>query len=372
MEYYAFISFSSKDSQWGKWLQRKLEAFRLPTSLCKRGLNRNPIKPVFFAPSDIQPGGLTREIQKRLQNSKHLIVICSPDSAKSRWVGQEISFFYEMVADIERIHLFIVRGYPHSEDKETECFHPVIDALGIPEILGANVNEHYSYFPWLNRERAYIQLVSKLLGVEFDVLWNRNKRRTHQRVFSIVIIALLFCFAAWTSWKAFQPFTTIIQVVEPAINNKNLPRIQETILTFSYDGKTLRDTIKHFDEDVVIRNIPRRYLNKEVHISILGKGLLSIDSTMILTKKHIIRLRRNPHLYGDIFFKVWDPKQERSIPNIPLTIEEEHVITNENGEVSLFIPLEQQREAYHVFSNGFLLDTLVYPSAGKGYILLVK
>ena len=34
-KYYAFISYSSKDTSWGKELQRKLENYRMPATLCQ-------------------------------------------------------------------------------------------------------------------------------------------------------------------------------------------------------------------------------------------------------------------------------------------------------------------------------------------------
>ena len=66
-KYFAFISYSSKDTEWGKRLQKKLEHYRMPSTLCsERGWERTPMNPVFFAPTDIQPGGLTEELQERL------------------------------------------------------------------------------------------------------------------------------------------------------------------------------------------------------------------------------------------------------------------------------------------------------------------
>ena len=58
-KYFAFISYNSKDIKWGKRLQRKLEEYKMPAALCsERGWERRPIKPIFFAATDIQPGGL--------------------------------------------------------------------------------------------------------------------------------------------------------------------------------------------------------------------------------------------------------------------------------------------------------------------------
>lgn len=131
-KYYAFISYNSKDTKWGKRLQRKLEHYRMPATLCsQRGWKRKPINPVFFAPTDIQPGGLTDELKSRLRAAKNLIVICSPNSAKSEWVGKEIEYFHELGRD-ENIHFFIVDGIPNSVDPASECFNPVMKELGLP------------------------------------------------------------------------------------------------------------------------------------------------------------------------------------------------------------------------------------------------
>ena len=96
-KYFAFISYNSKDTEWGKRVQRKLEHYRMPATMCtERGWKRTPLRPFFFAPTDIQPGGLSDELKERLEASRNLIVICSPNSAKSEWVGREIEYFHNL------------------------------------------------------------------------------------------------------------------------------------------------------------------------------------------------------------------------------------------------------------------------------------
>ena len=154
-KYFAFISYSSQDTEWGKRVQKKLEHYRMPATLCsEHGWERCPINPVFFAPTDIQPGGLTEELQERLRASRNLIVICSPNSAQSEWVGKEIKFFHQL-GRTKQIHFFIVDGTPHSGNPDTECFNPIVDTLGLPEILGANIHERIYRWSYLNKERAY-------------------------------------------------------------------------------------------------------------------------------------------------------------------------------------------------------------------------
>lgn len=181
-KYFAFISYSSHDTKWGKRLHKKLESYSIPSTLCKKhGWKRKPLNPIFFAPYEIQPGTLSEELKDRLRESRHLIVICSPYSAQSYWVGLEIEFFHQL-GRTKDIHFFIIDGVPNSGDKTTECFNNKIKELGIPEILGANIHEKVYRWSWLNRERAYVQIVTKLLGVEFDSIWQRHKRMLWQKM----------------------------------------------------------------------------------------------------------------------------------------------------------------------------------------------
>lgn len=47
-KYFAFISYNSKDTEWGKRVQRKLEHYRMPATLCsERGVICNILFPVF-------------------------------------------------------------------------------------------------------------------------------------------------------------------------------------------------------------------------------------------------------------------------------------------------------------------------------------
>jgi len=176
-EYFAFISYSSKDAEWGKRLQKKLEHYRLPLSLCKdHGWERTPMRPVFFAQIDIQPGGLSEEFQERLRTSRNFIVICSPNSAQSEWVSKEIEFFHSMDR-MEQIQCFIVDGQPNSDNPDTECLNPIVNTLGLSKIHGANIHEKIYRWPFLNKEYAFVQLISRLLNIEFDYIWKRHKKR---------------------------------------------------------------------------------------------------------------------------------------------------------------------------------------------------
>ena len=126
---------NSHDTSRGRKLQRKLESYRMPATFCnEHSCERRPMKYVFFAPTDIQLGELTAELQKRLKASKNLIVICSPHSAHSDWVDKEIACSHSL-GRTDNILFFIIDGIPYSGNHNTDCFHPIVETLELPEVI---------------------------------------------------------------------------------------------------------------------------------------------------------------------------------------------------------------------------------------------
>lgn len=247
-KYYAFISYNSKDTAWGKRLQHKLEHYRMPATLCsQRGWKRKPIDPVFFAPNDIQPGKLTDELKSRLHQSRNLIVICSPNSAQSKWVGEEIDYFHSLGRD-DNIHLFIIDGEPNSGDPATECFNAKLKEMQLPEILGANIHEKIYRWPWLNRQRAYVQLISKLLNVEFDSIWRRHRRQLIQRLILSVAGILVILAAFVALWLMTRPVDVSVKLKEATVHNSQLPPLHDAVVTLTIDNETKADTLKSLDD----------------------------------------------------------------------------------------------------------------------------
>ncbi|MBQ8464230.1 MAG: toll/interleukin-1 receptor domain-containing protein [Prevotella sp.] len=369
-KYFAFISYNSKDTEWGRRVQRKLEHYRMPATLCsEHGWERTPIKPVFFAPTDIQPGGLNEELQERLRAARHLIVICSPNSARSEWVGREIAFFHQL-GRTRQIHFFIVSGQPHSGNPETECFNGVVEQLGLPEILGANIHEQVYRWPWLNRERAYVQLVSKLLGVEFDAIWQRHKRRLVRKVvcWAVGIVAVMA--ALLGVWLKNQPVDVSVHVRETSVHSSALPPLRDAVVTLVLSNETKTDTIRSIDGGVVLRNIPHRYVDEEVHVRVTCRDFLPVDTLLLLTKEVCIGVQRDAAVYGDVRFRLWNPDREEAVAGAAVTVEGHEAVSDESGLVRLRIPLEQQRTVYHVAAAIPLVTDSVYMPCGEDDVLL--
>lgn len=371
-KYFAFISYNSKDTEWGKRLQKKLEGYKMPSTLCsERGWDRKPIKPVFFAPSDIQPGGLTAELQERLKASRNLIVICSPNSAQSEWVGKEIEFFHSL-GRTKHIHFFIVNGIPNSGNPNTECFNPVVKKLGLPEILGANIHEKIYRWPWLNKERAYVQTISKLLEVEFDSIWQRHKRQLIQKTIAWIIGVIIVLAAVIGAWNRNLPIDTEIRLVEATPHNPKLPPLKDAIVSITLENEMKQDTIKSMDRGIIFTNIPKRFLGREVKISVTCKDFLPIDTTLTLNEKMTIDIRRDENIYGDIHFTLWNIDKEAPMPNTTISVNGIKTVSDSKGRVKMFIPIESQDTVYNLRSSIKLADEFLYVPHTEDAIVIVQ
>ena len=371
-KYFAFISYNSKDTEWGKKVQKKLEHYRMPATLCsEHGWERKPISPIFFAPTDIQPGGLTEELQDRLRASRNLIVICSPNSAKSEWVGREIEFFHQL-GRTKQIHFFIVEGTPHSGNPETESFNPIVNTLGMPEILGANIHEKIYRWPWMNKERAYVQLISKLLGVEFDAIWQRHKRLLIQKIITWAIVSIAVVASLIGVWITNQPVDVEMRLKEVSVHNDQLPPLQNAIITITLDNETKTDTLNNIDNSIVFTNIPHRFIGKEVRVTATCRDYLDVDTTITLSKEVVLNISRNSSVFGDVHFRLWNPETEKPLVNEVIEIAGQTATSDEDGRVSLFVPLEVQQAKYAIKSSVPLANDTVYLPCGPNDVILTE
>lgn len=173
--YYAFISYSTTDSKWAKWLQHELSYYHIPSSIKKSKIGvPERIRPVFIYEYDLAGNQLHTAIQQELEASKYLIVICSPNAAKSKYVNNEVETFIRMGRS-QYIIPFIVDGEVDCSDSRRECFPPALLAMLHSgdkgnELRGINVTTN-------GKRHALVDVVATMLDVRLDVLWNRYKIR---------------------------------------------------------------------------------------------------------------------------------------------------------------------------------------------------
>lgn len=196
-EYFAFISYKREDENWARWLAHQLDNYKLPSTLNGKKLPQS-LRKTFRDVDELSAGNLPKQIYDALSTSDNLIVICSPRSAISNWVNKEIEDFIEIKGGkYDHIFPFIIDGEPFSNDSSRECFPKALRTLpDKEERIGGNINEQGG------RNAAVVKVISGMLGVSFDSLWNKYEREQQKRrnirrgiVASIVLATLLI--TAW-------------------------------------------------------------------------------------------------------------------------------------------------------------------------------
>lgn len=212
-EYYAFVSYNHKDEKWAKWLQKKLESYSLPTALRKENSKLpDKIRPMFRDNSELSCGKLMTEIKKNLDKSKYLIVICSPHSAQSQWVSDEVQHFIDQGKE-EYIIPFIIGGTPNAANPEDECFPGGLRQLtGENELLGININE-------MGREAAAIKVIARMFDLRFDALWQRHERAKRKKKLILgIVVAFIVLFLAAISIALYSQNSMIKSEISKSIS----------------------------------------------------------------------------------------------------------------------------------------------------------
>ena len=201
--YFAFISHSTKDQKTALWLRNKLVNYNIPTSVRKQYNTPKRIRPVFVYQTDLAGNVLGDALAKELNDSQYLIVICSPNGAKSKYVNDEVRHFIDM-RKADKIIPFIVAGTPHVDNPDEECFPPALLELsenGI-ELRGISLTEQSKQLG--NKMGAVVNIIATMLGVRFDTLWDWHRRkikRTRTVASVAVMAALLLAIAVFVHIK---------------------------------------------------------------------------------------------------------------------------------------------------------------------------
>lgn len=197
MRYRAFISYSHADARWAAWLHRSLESYRLPSRLRggqgEHGPLPDRLSPIFRDREDLSSAGhLGPQIEQALLESEALVVVCSPDAARSPWVESEILAFKRLGRG-DRVYAFIVDGEPNASG-ERECFPRALrfdlDAAGEfadaanPIAADARAGKD-------GKALARLKLLAGLFGLPLDTLRQREAHRRHMRMLAVTSLAVV-------------------------------------------------------------------------------------------------------------------------------------------------------------------------------------
>ncbi len=186
--YWAFISYSHADSDFGRRLHRRLEGYSVPRALRLRGAHHRSLPdrlvPIFRDREELPAAtDLTAQVREALSSAASLIVVCSPSAARSPWVNREIELFRSLHPD-RPILPVILAGEP------SECFPPALRQAASPgteiEPLAADFRRGRD-----GEQLGLLKLVAGITGVRLDALVQRDAQRRLRRVMAVTAVAAL-------------------------------------------------------------------------------------------------------------------------------------------------------------------------------------
>ena len=204
-KYLAFITYAHKDEERARWLRKKLEGFRVPPHLIGSNGLYGPIPsrlyPIFRDRDELAGSAqLGPLIEKALEQSSHLIVLCSPNAVNSRWVNEEIRLFKKM-GKADRVLCLVLEGEPMAEDTDGDPENECIPLAARREIdQEGNLTERIfepgaaDLRPSADGESdAILKIVAGLVGVGLDEIKQRDLLARQKRMARFASIA---CFLA--------------------------------------------------------------------------------------------------------------------------------------------------------------------------------
>ena len=193
----AFLSYSHDDSEMADWLHEELEEFHVPARLVGKLTEHGPVPkrlaPIFRDRQELAAASnLSEEIEGAIAGSRFLIVLCSPNAARSHWIDKEIACFKRLHGE-DRILAAIIDGEPYPDDdtgaSAEECFpHSLrfhFDSRGRPttipaEPIAADLREDGD-----GRQMGLLKLAAGMLGVGLDDLAQREAARRNRRLYLV-------------------------------------------------------------------------------------------------------------------------------------------------------------------------------------------
>ncbi len=222
LKFWVFLSYSQQDNGgarvgagnaggpgWGNWLHAALKNFSIPVEFVGQINGRGEIIPPQIGPAfqdehDLdEESNLSAEARAALEQSRYLVVVCSPRSAKSLRVNEAVRIFKQLGRG-QHILPIVVAGEPQASEggkpgvsAEDECLvpamrHPLradgsVDTtrragkfIFVDARHGVDKREiplQPDFYGEVDLEMAKIQLIAEVIGVAFNGLWAREQKR---------------------------------------------------------------------------------------------------------------------------------------------------------------------------------------------------
>ena len=191
-KYMAFISHSHQDASEAKAFQRFIETYRIPMYVQRDAENKRALKhlaPVFLDRADLSAEhDLTAAIQRALNASRFLIVICSRHSRQSAWVEKEVAEFCKRKGSEYVIYVVSEREPANVDYKSLLPQSGSISADKEPVVAD---RRHAADGP----KQAALKVIAAMLRVDLTTLVRRDIAYTRKKKLLYSAALLTLCFA---------------------------------------------------------------------------------------------------------------------------------------------------------------------------------
>jgi len=190
--YDAFISYrhQSREMKAAVRLQQLLERYKMKESGCVRRLH------IFRDQSELPTSGdLGGDIRTALEQSRFLIVICSPTYRESKWCMEEVIYFRSLHGQTnQNILPLLVEGEPEEAFPDLLCWevqrgfdanNREIAVQVEVEPLGADIRAEGERQMLRLLRTEYLRIAAPILGCGFDDLYRRDQRRKRRNIITI-------------------------------------------------------------------------------------------------------------------------------------------------------------------------------------------
>ena len=287
-KYFAFISYSHKDKAAAKKLHDFMEGYKLPANLNGKEDLPKRIRPIFRDEAELKGGELTPQIQEALRNSRYLIVVCSPRSAQSYYVNEEIKYFQSLGRET-KILPYIIDGKPTTDEDPDCCYTPCFKELQKKyELLGGDVRD-------LGDKAAALKIIAPMLGIEFPALYNRfaKKEKEKRNIVITAITAFALLMACVTAWILFL-YGGLDKAYADLKNEKAKVEIEKKAKDKAYEelDLTYKDLFATKDT-LAIKNLALESTNRELNLKNLS---LRESKSIILAENAMNRIEKGDYL----------------------------------------------------------------------------
>ena len=287
-KYFAFISYSHKDKKVAKKLQNFIQGYKIPAKLEDRPDLPKRIGRVFRDEDELVGDELTPQIEEALRQSRYLIVVCSPNSANSKYVNEEIEYFKSLGGET-KILPYIIAGKATTDEDPDCCYAPALkENQKKHQIVGGDAQEN-------GAEAASVKLIAGMLKLEFNTLYDRF-RKTEKRKRKIVITAITafaLLMAGVTAWILF-----LYGGLDKAMNNLN--KAYEDLKSEKAKVETEKKAKDKAYEDLfatkdtlAIKNLALESTNRELNLKNLS---LQESKSVILAENAMNRIEKGDYL----------------------------------------------------------------------------